>query len=191
METRARRPPNTVMRKARRRLFQKLRWRLPPQARFSAISTGMKMPEEPQTIKRIDRSSKPRERRVRPRTDSATAWGLKGMSSCRRRRSAVPARLPKGSCSEANATTRRRGKRQRRKLKATAFVRTAISRETRRPAARRSRSKSPPSFFLAMSSLPPAPPEVGRDAEGEDAEAEQRFHRPLEEGVDEEHEADE
>src|SRR5262245_41239487 len=191
MDTRARSPPKTVITSARSRLFQKLRCRPAPQARFSAISTGMKMPEEPHTIRRSESTSRPREKRVRPRTDSATACGLKGMSSCSSTRSAVPARRPKGSCSEAKATTRRSGKRQSRKLNATAFVRTAISRETRSEAARRSLgARASLLFFRAMSGLLASPPEVGGHAEGEYAAAEERLDGALEERVDEEDEAD-
>src|SRR4029453_6159558 len=110
-----------------------------------------------------------------PPPGPCTAWGWKGMSSCSSRRSAVPARRPKGSCSEAKATTRRSGKRQSRKLNATAFVRTAISRETRREPARRSLGTIASLLFRrAMSGLLASPPEVGGNAEGEDSAPEER-----------------
>ena len=47
MDARTTTPPDTVIRKASPRLFQKLRLTRPPHARLSAISTGIRIPDEP------------------------------------------------------------------------------------------------------------------------------------------------
>ncbi len=72
-EARARMPPAMVIRKARSLLFQKSRWVGPPQALLRTISTGMKMPEEPQTMRRSENSSRVRAVFESPRSDSARA----------------------------------------------------------------------------------------------------------------------
>src|SRR6266705_851554 len=174
------------MTKAIRRVFQNSRWVRPPQALLRAISMGMKMPEEPQTIRRNDTISRPRARRVRLRTDSAIVSRPNGISSCRTRSRAPPARRPQGSCSEDAATTRSTGKRQSRKLKAMALVRTAISRDTSIPAARQRREAKPGTALRrarARLVAAPSPPRVGRKAQGDDAEAERRLDGLLDQGV--------
>src|SRR2546425_8280235 len=168
------------------RLFRNAGGVRPPQARLRAISMGMKMPDEPQTIRRNETNSSPRARRVRLRTDSAIVSRPNGISSCRTRSRAPPARRPQGSCSEDAATTRSTGKRHSRKLKAMALVRTAISRDTSIPAARQRREAKPGTALRrarARLLAPPPPPRVGGKAQGQYPDAEERFPRPLGQGV--------
>src|SRR2546425_5747815 len=203
----ASRPPATVIRTASTRLRQKPRaW--PPQPRLRASSTGMKMPDEPQTISRTDMTSNPRATLASPCSETAIASRSKGISSFRTSRRDVDTRRP-GSCCDTATRTRTRGKRQRRKLKAIALVITIVSRASSSPATdqsrdttpgRRARGRrgltaaappaSPPRSRArasrASSGRPPAPEEVRGQAEREQAQAPQRFHRTLDERVQDE-----
>ncbi len=104
----------------------------------------MKIPEEPQTTSASESSSRPRASRVICRSEAAIVSPPNGISSASSRRTAFAEAPPGASCCAAAISTRSRGKRQSKALKAIAFVSTTTWRDITSPPARRSRATSEP-----------------------------------------------